>query len=253
MILIAAHPDDETVGAGGVLPRFRDLVIVHVTDGAPADMREARAAGYPRREDYAAARRAELVQAMTVAGISGERLRTLGHTGQEASDDLAGLAQQVLDLFQALGPGSVLTHPYEGGDRDHDATAFAVHAACALMAAAPTIREFAGYHARPGGHDGEMETGQFLEFQDPGEVLALTAEERARKISMLECFETQREMLRHFPVDEERFRAAPAYDFTAAPHTGKLLYESSQRRWSGAEWRAAAAAAMKTLGLGGAL
>ncbi|MBV9250682.1 MAG: hypothetical protein JO227_15715, partial [Acetobacteraceae bacterium] len=35
--VVVAHPDDETVGAGASLRLFRDLTLVHVTDGAPRD------------------------------------------------------------------------------------------------------------------------------------------------------------------------------------------------------------------------
>lgn len=44
-LLSAAHPDDETVGMGATLYRLREAAIIHVTDGAPRDMRDARAQG----------------------------------------------------------------------------------------------------------------------------------------------------------------------------------------------------------------
>ncbi len=37
--IVAAHQDDETIGAGGCLPRFGEVTLVHVTDGAPRDGR----------------------------------------------------------------------------------------------------------------------------------------------------------------------------------------------------------------------
>ena len=55
--VVVAHPDDETIAIGGQLARMRGVKIVHVTDGAPADMKDAEANGFSRREDYAAARR----------------------------------------------------------------------------------------------------------------------------------------------------------------------------------------------------
>jgi hypothetical protein len=64
---------------------------------------------------------------------------------------------------------------------------------------------------------------------------------------MVECFVTQLHMLRHFPLDVEVFRPAPAYDFTQAPHAGKLLYEHFNWGMSGERWRLCAAGAMRTL------
>ncbi len=63
---------------------------------------------------------------------------------------------------------------------------------------------------------------------------------------MIECFVSQREMLVRFPLAEaERFRVAPDYDFTVAPHPGHLLYHLHQ--WGGiapARWRYHAARAL---------
>jgi hypothetical protein len=55
-------------------------------------------------------------------------------------------------------------------------------------------------------------------------------------------------MLRRFPVDEERFRAAPVYDFSQPPHAGKLLYEHFNWGMTGERWRSLAAGAAQALG-----
>ncbi len=245
------------------MPRLPGLRIVHLTDGAPRDPANTLAAGFDRREDYAAARRRELISAMRVADVEPWQLTAVNVVDQEASLEMAYLTLKLVDLIRKGRPGVILTHPYEGGHPDHDAAAFAVHAACARVEASPEVYEFTSYHAaaqvsRAGqasdASEGvstgglRMETGRFLAGTDQGEGIALDQTALKRKREMFECFTTQRRMLQHFAIDEERFRPSPAYDFTTAPHPGPLLYESFGWTLTGERWRLLAQEALKTLG-----
>jgi N-acetylglucosamine malate deacetylase 2 len=255
LLIVAAHPDDETIGAGGLMPRTQLLGTVHVTDGAPRSLDDARRAGHRSREAYAAARRAEFLCAMDVCALEPvPSHRPLDIVDQEASLEMAGIARSLADLLQELRPAAILTHSYEGGHPDHDATAFAVHAACALLHAPPEVFEFAGYHGS--GPEGEgtgspprMEIGRFLPGQEPGSVIALSEADSLRKARMIACFVTQHHMLRHFSVQEERFRAAPRYDFSQPPHPGRLFYEYFDWGMTGSRWRSLAAEAARALGV----
>ncbi len=246
-MLVAAHPDDETIGAGGMLPRFEQVTVVHVTDGAPRDPADAIAAGYSTRREYARARWRELRDALEMAGIGRDASVSLDFVDQETSLDLAYLALHLLTLIRDLRPSIVLTHAYEGGHPDNDAVAFGVHAACALEQPAPRVWEFTSYHEAPGA--GGIETGRFLGGGDPGEAVVLSKDDRARKRSMTECFATQARMLRNFRVDKERYRAAPSYNFAEAPHAGPLFYERQGWALSGDRWRVLAAGALRNMAL----
>ncbi|HXS93255.1 MAG TPA: PIG-L family deacetylase [Candidatus Limnocylindrales bacterium] len=257
VLLVVAHPDDETVSAGGVLSRMRNPVIVTVTDGAPRDVSFAREAGYKRREDYAAARRQELLNAMEIAHITERQLRSFDLADQEAMRNLPELTKRTIALIAELRPGTILTHPYEGGHPDHDAIAFAVHAACALVPTPPEIVEFTSYHASPSHTDPDKapawEISRFLPGYESGETIVLTKPESRRKQQMLECYGSQAAVLHRFAVGEETFRPAPVYDFTKAPHPGILLYETFGWGVDGTEFRRYIAEAMKALHLEGAL
>jgi LmbE family N-acetylglucosaminyl deacetylase len=249
--VIAAHPDDESIGLGGHLPRLHDVAIVHVTDGAPRQRTWWGAPELPSREEYVRVRRAELTSALSSAGIEEAQLQSLGIPDQEASLDLAGLAVRMASVLHELGCHVVLTHPYEGGHPDHDATAFVVHAACRILrrqgATVPSMIEFTSYHARP---DGSSAAGEFLPAAGAEETaITLAGHERARKRHMLAAFATQRETLAQFSVRAERFRTAPAYDFTVPPHLGQLHYERFAWGCTGAEWRAHARRALRALEL----
>jgi LmbE family N-acetylglucosaminyl deacetylase len=248
VVIVAAHPDDEIVGAGGLLARMQQPVILEVTDGAPRNLTDARRAGYDTREDYARARKQELLNALELAGIEPERVRPLGFIDQESSFEMSAVALRVFELLKELQPRAVLTHPYEGGHPDHDTTAFAVHAACMLLPSPPRNYEFASYHALPGS-PGAIEVGRFLLGEDPGEVVTLSNEDRERKAQMIDCFASQQQMLRQFPVDLERYRSAPVYDFTQPPHPGTLFYENFDWGITGERWRFLAALALRELGI----
>jgi LmbE family N-acetylglucosaminyl deacetylase len=251
-LVVAAHPDDETIGAGALLSRISASAhLLHVTDGAPRVRRWWGAPELPSREAYARVRREELSAALALAGVPEKRVRSLGIPDQEASLDLVGLARRVAGVLGEVRPEVVLTHPYEGGHPDHDAAAFAVHAACRVWeqegATPPRIVEFTSYHVRA---DGGLAVCEFLPAKAAEEVtLPLTIAEREMRRRMLAAFTTQRETLAPFSAEVERFRAAPAYDFTAPPHHGMLHYEQFEWGCTGPEWRARAREALAALGL----
>jgi LmbE family N-acetylglucosaminyl deacetylase len=238
-VVIAAHPDDETIGAAGLMPSMRKPVVVHVTDGAPRHTAE--------RAEYAELRRAELLAALETAGIEESQTRTLDFVDQEASLDMAAVTRRIAKLLAELRPGAVLTHPYEGGHPDHDATAFAVHSACAMQPLPVDVYEFTSYHTMPSAGSPSIETGRFLPGQDEGEAVVLDETARRTKSAMMRCFASQEEMLRQFAIDVERFRRAPVYDFTQPPHAGKLFYENFDWGMTGERWRALAQEAKRAL------
>lgn len=52
---------------------------------------------------------------------------------------------------------------------------------------------------------------------------------------------------RSFPIDVERFREAPEYDFTQPPHEGRLHYEYFDWGMTGDRWRSLASEAEMVL------
>jgi LmbE family N-acetylglucosaminyl deacetylase len=247
VLVVVAHPDDETIGCGAQLPRFSDIRVIHVTDGAPRNGADAAQLGFAGPADYAAARRRELQAPMALAGISPERLVALGWPDQEASLHLAEIATELARRLS--GCELALTHAYEGGHPDHDATAFAVHAACALLrrrGSAPAIIEMPLY--RSGGSEWAVQS--FVPEPEIAVAIAqLGPEERRLKQVMLAAFASQAHVLARFSLTEEPFRRAPRYDFRQLPNGGQLLYEQQQWGMTGARWRELAAAALAALDL----
>jgi LmbE family N-acetylglucosaminyl deacetylase len=223
LLVLAAHPDDETIGASSLLHEAPHCVIVHLTDGAPHDRALWARGQTGDRSAYAHLRRAEAETALGLAGILPEQILGFGCADQVASQHLVTLTRGFARVLEAVRPSAVITHAYEGGHPDHDAAAFVAAHALPLLAAEvrPALVEMTSYH----GAFGHLVTGQFLERGAPITTRVLTPEQRARKRAMIAAYASQHETLAAFELDRERFRAAPAYDFTRPPHAGVLHYE----------------------------
>jgi N-acetylglucosamine malate deacetylase 2 len=248
-LIVVSHPDDESIGAGAQLARLEDATVVHVTDGAPRDPTYARRLGFPNRDAYGEARRREAAAALELAGVTTDRQLCLGYPDGELPYHLVELSLSLADVIDELQPEVVITHPYEGGHTDHDATAFGVHLACGVLrregAAVPVVLEMTSYH----GAGGRRVVHSFLPIagSEPVRTVELSPDAAALKRAMYDSYRTQRACLAQFLVAVERFRPAPRYVFTEPPHPGTLEYERRSRRMSGEQWRCHAARALKRL------
>jgi LmbE family N-acetylglucosaminyl deacetylase len=255
VLVVAAHPDDETIGVGATLAalvaRGSRVRVLHVTDGAPRDPSLRPTLRDCTPFEAAVARRAELAAALRAGGLDPDVVLAdpLGVADQEAALALVDVARALARELEATAPDVVITHPYEGGHPDHDAVAFAVHAAVRLNAHAPRIAEMSSYHAAREGN--ALEVAAFLPHAEHACAArhegVLDAPARARKRAMLDAFVTQSEVLASFDTAVEPLRCAPPYDFTRPPHPGTLHYERLAFGWTGARWRALAREALAAL------
>jgi N-acetylglucosamine malate deacetylase 2 len=246
VMIVAPHPDDEAIGAGGHLADVPDAWVVLVTDGAPRNPVFAQRSGFNSREEYAQARRKEIEAALQVASIAPNRMISFGMVDQEAALQLVELTNRLAGVFEEIRPDTVLTPAYEGGHPDHDSVAFGVEMASRMMppGRAPKIFEYALYNA--GG--GQYSTGRFLENSDgPVETVELAERGVSIKKNMYDCYATQRAILDRFDVHRERFRKAPEYDFERSPHEGPLYYDKYNWDVTGEKWRALAREARRNL------
>lgn len=250
-LVVAAHPDDESVGAGALFRNLERAFFVHVTDGAPRDLTDAFSHGFGSAEEYADARRKELFSALSHACATPADCLGPWVPDRESSFHLAEISMKLRDAIIETGAESVLTLTYEGGHPDHDSACFAAHAAASLIRKEggdpPPLIEYPLYHAM----DGKVSFLEFIPREGFDEItFMLSEEERRAKGRMLDRFVTQTSVLGQFTIQLERFRPAPDYDFTAPPHEGRLYYERFDWGMDGKKWRELASRAMEELGIG---
>ena len=263
VLLVFAHPDDEVLAIGARLERLTASRLLTVTDGAPRDGADALHHSFSSLDAYREARRQELSCALHDAGLTDTFYAPLAPqcpfpvADQTGPLHLRALIHLAAKQIQAFAPDAILTHPYEGGHPDHDACAFAVHTALRLLqkpprtigspGSGPLLCEAPFYHADA---NGSLCTGAFLPRMSSlaERRCVLSPEESATKQRRLSCFRSQTATLAQFAVDQEHFRVAPVYDFTAPPNPGQLFYEQFPWGMTGARFRALASEALNQLG-----
>ena len=231
VMIVAAHPDDETLGAGACIAEAQRVTLVHITDGSKSRLK-AISKGFATRESYGRARQEELRRAFLPLPMEKDFV-TLDVRDQRVAFHIAETARSLRRLFLERKPDLILTHAFEGGHPDHDATAMAVHLAWRTLETSVPLYEMTGYHNAPG----KDVYGLFIPRADTAVTcVGPSPEARARKKAMLAAFVSQKAVVHRYPVDTESFRPAPCYEFTTAPHAGKMFYEKHRLAMTWREW-----------------
>jgi LmbE family N-acetylglucosaminyl deacetylase len=226
IMVVAAHPDDETIAVGGLLQTVPELILIHLTKGVPRDLSYAINADCMSRESYADMRLSELWNAMKFGNIKIGLYANFNLTDQETSFNMAGIAFRLAKFIRDNKPALLFTHAYEGGHPDHDTASFATRAALKMLlnenSPIPKLYEFPIYN----NHNDQSLYNTFIPYKEEmGVEIALDEEKIAKKKKMLKQFISQKKIISKMSINTERFRLAPQYDFTIKPHNGILFYE----------------------------
>lgn len=248
LLVLVAHPDDETIGASVALGRWPGAMVVYLTDGAPRDPQFRSPYVSGSRDLYACVRAEEAASALAHVNVSAERIVFLSGVDQEAIFHVRRLIEEWVPIVREFKPSVIITHAYEGGHPDHDTAVLVAHVGRQIAArqtgSRPELLEMTSYHAV----EGRRMTGQFLTRPrlaasdiEPAVQLKMSIEERRRKARMMGCYVSQWHVLSDIPLEPEKLRPAPLYDFTRPPHEGTLWYETLGWSPTGARWRELAA------------
>ncbi|HEY8338503.1 MAG TPA: PIG-L deacetylase family protein [Egibacteraceae bacterium] len=107
-LVLAPHPDDETIGCGATIARKRaagsDVHVVVAADGRSSH----RASRVISSDELVAIRRAEAVEACAILGVPEDRIRFLGHPDDSLRDRVDALADQLAAIVREVQPDEVL-------------------------------------------------------------------------------------------------------------------------------------------------
>jgi len=204
LVVLAAHPDDESIACAGLLQRAASALVVFGVDGAPPHYGFEKQFGSLRK--YSDARFHEASRALRmIPGISVRRLtRPNGSVflDQHLFLDLAPAFASLRRIVSDFDPTLFVSHAFEGGHVDHDA--------CHVLARHASVEfgfthlEFPLYWRRE--QDGKDVFQQFRESGHADFVLQLTPQELNIKRQMLAEYHTQQGLTSVFALDPERFR-----------------------------------------------
>ncbi|SDD29435.1 N-acetylglucosaminyl deacetylase, LmbE family [Geodermatophilus telluris] len=152
MLGVFAHPDDETICAGGTFAKYAgagaDVRVVSLTRGGAGQIRDAAVA---TRATLRAVREEELAAAGEALGLTG--VTCFDHPdGGLADVDGQVLVDLVAELLDDLRPDVVVTFGPDGfsGHPDHVAVGAAVTAACRQLPPSASTRLFHCHQPRSG-------------------------------------------------------------------------------------------------------
>jgi N-acetylglucosamine malate deacetylase 1 len=221
ILVLIPHPDDEVVGCAAAIRRALGagaaVFGIYLTTGVPP-----RAKAWPWRRPlygwWVDRRRKEAQAVATRLGLlpvdwSLRPARTL-------KDDLSGARAAVATAIRRHEITQLWTPAYEGGHQDHDVANYLA----STFAREIAVEEFAEYNFA----GGRLRAQEFPHRTGDERVIALDAAERRDKTTLLALYRSEDRNGRNrgrLAFAREMLRPLPAYDYTRAPHCGRLFWE----------------------------
>ena len=144
VLVIAPHPDDETLGCGGLIARRahegRRIVVAVVTDGRALFRRFG--VTEPSESDVSVMRKEETLRAVAILGARTSDVRFLDFENEKLADQRGRALLAIIELLRDVRPSEVyLPSPFEG-HREHVLVHDLTREACATTRLCPSTFEF---------------------------------------------------------------------------------------------------------------
>jgi len=122
-LVVAPHPDDETLGCGATIARVRamgmDVHVAVVTDGRghPPD--------FPDPDGLAELRRGETLRACKLLGVAASEVKFLGFHDGRAADSVEAIEERLFAIIMEINPDPIFVPFAIDNHADHRAVAVA--------------------------------------------------------------------------------------------------------------------------------
>lgn len=231
VLVVAAHCDDESIGAASWLLRAPAAVVI-LTDGTPKNP-----AWFGRGHRWNAAlyrqvRRRECRSALTAFGVPASRLLQGGIPDQELGRRLGDGLRLLQAAARRFRPEVIVAPAYEGGHPDHDAANFLV-AWLRRERLAPTVRhwwEYALYTSR----DGQIAI-HHLPAGAGRRQAHLRVEQEQQRRRAVAAYRSQAQTLGGMVRFRECWRPLREHDYSRPPLPCPPVYEQWGMPWTAPE------------------
>jgi len=203
VLLLVAHPDDESIACAGLLQRTEHALVLFAVDGAPPHYNFEKRFG--SLSEYSEHRFREAAAALALLPTCSFRRMTRpdgsSFVDQHLFLEMPAAFSSLLQIAREFSPDLIVSHAFEGGHLDHDTChVLAKHAAAAVGVSA---LEFPLYWKSTEGRDCIQ---RFREDRENQSILQLSPQELATKQRMLAEYKSQQDITRVFQPEVERFR-----------------------------------------------
>ena len=190
VLVIAAHPDDEVLGAGGTIAKYiaegAEVKVLIVTDGSTSQYRDD-----PRLQEILEEKRQETRDAMAILGVSevlyggmpDMKLDTTAHI------EVNQAIERVIDAYQ---PNIVFTHYHGDVNLDHQCVSRSTLVACRPVSD-QCVRELYAYYV-PSSTDWNVQNS--VNAFMPNVYVDISGEYAEKKYRSMSCYA---EELRDYP------------------------------------------------------
>lgn len=224
ILFVAAHPDDELVGATFIIKNLlqkKNIIIFFLTNGV-ISKEEMWFWNKKKYKEKKKIRDEEMKKSLKLLGI--KKFFKQDIPTRKLKENIERTFEKINLLVKDHKIDTIFCPAYEGGHQDHDVSNFI----CSRLRNSTEVYEYAEYNFSKG----RINCNKFVKSTKNEITIKLSEKEKKEKIKFLKIYNSEKGNLNYLHLNEECYRKIYNYDYTKAPHHGKLFY----RRFSFFSW-----------------